>query len=151
VLSPQWDDPPYYLLHIETAAATPQRAGSAPQWGWSAPHPALNPPAGVVRRFSQAVDRQLCRLNVEYDSKQKSLRLGRLRINLLPEGFLEARDQALSTRYRRNNEQYKHKFLLTRPGEDHDFPIAEIACTGAGISAGRRPESRAPDEEVVSF
>ena len=113
----------------------------------------------MVGRFSQAVDRQLCQLNLEYGSKQQSLRLGRLRINLLPEGFLEARDQALSTRYRRNNEQYKHKFLLTRPGEDDDFPIAEIAGTAAGTSAGtrastrasRRPESPAPDEEVVSF
>ncbi len=136
VLSPQWDDPPYYRLHIETAAASPPRA-------WSAPHSALE-------RFSQAVDRELCQLNVEYGSKQKSLRLGRLRISLLPEGFLEARDQALSTRYRRNNEQYKHKFLLTQPGEDDDFPIAEIAGTAAGTSAGRRPDSPARDEEVVS-
>ncbi|MCZ6653523.1 MAG: GH3 auxin-responsive promoter family protein [Planctomycetota bacterium] len=115
VLSPQWDDPPYYRLHIETAAATP--------------HSALD-------RFCQAADRDLCQLNVEYDSKQKSLRLGRLRINLLPEGFLEARDQALSTRYRRNNEQYKHKFLLTQPGEDRDFPIVGIA--------GRKPDTPAP-------
>ena len=115
VLSPQWDDPPYYRLHIETAAATP--------------HSALD-------RFCQAADRDLCQLNVEYDSKQKSLRLGRLRINLLPEGFLEARDQALSTRYRRNNEQYKHKFLLTQPGEDRDFPIVGIT--------GRKPDTPAP-------
>ena len=110
VLSPQWDDPPYYRLHIETAAATSSSA---------------------LNRFSQAVDRELCQLNVEYGSKQKSLRLGRLRINLLPEGFLEARDQTLSTRYRRNNEQYKHKFLLTRSGEDRDFPIAKIAGSRA--------------------
>jgi len=119
VLSPQWDDPPYYRLHLETAdAASPS----------------------ALDRFSQAVDRELDQLNMEYGSKQKSLRLGRLRLNLLPEGFLEARDQALSTRYRRNNEQYKHKFLLSRPGEDHDFPTAEIV----GTSAGRRPESPAP-------
>ena len=114
VLAPQWDDPPYYRLHIETAVATSRSA---------------------LERFSQAVDRQLRQLNVEYGSKQESLRLGRLRANLLPEGFLEARDQALSTRYRRNNEQYKHKFLLTRPGEDQDFPIAEIAGRGIEASA----------------
>ena len=164
VLSPQWDDPPYYRLHIETVAATPFRlqasgyglqasgygmedlspepGARSPKPGASAPHSALDPSAGVVRRFSQAVDRELCQLNVEYDCKQKSLRLGRLRLNLLPEGFLEARDQELSTRYRRNNEQYKHKFLLTQPGEDRDFPIAGAACPAVRHKRSTSPPRR---------
>ncbi len=105
VLSPQWDDPPCYRLHVEVASL---------------------PQTSSLQQFGDAVDRQLGELNLEYRSKQQSLRLGSLRTSLLPTGFLEARDQALSRRYRPNNEQFKHQFLLTQPGEDDDFPVIEI-------------------------
>lgn len=106
VLAPQWDDPPWYRLHVEFSVA---------------------PPPAVVQQFTEQVDQMLGKLNVEYRSKQKTLRLGQLGVNPLPEGFLENRDQAFSTRYRRNNEQYKHQFLLTHPGEDDHFPSSPVA------------------------
>ena len=117
LISPQWDDPPYYRLHLETAAALP---------------------AAKLTNLGEVVERRLEELNLEYRSKQKSLRLGPLRVGLLPAGFLAARDRALSTLYRRNNEQYKHKFLLTPPGEDADFPVFEIGNLerGAAVLSG---------------
>ena len=113
VLAPQWDDPPYYVLHVEAAGRPdPQQLG----------------------RIRQAVDRRLAELNLEYRSKQHSLRLGPVRIDLLPPGFLDARDRTLSMRYRHNNEQFKHQFLLIRPGEDADFPVIEISPQPSAVS-----------------
>lgn len=116
VLAPRWDDPPYYALHVE-AAGRPDAHQLVRRGGL---------PAQQLAKIRQEVDRRLAELNLEYRSKQHSLRLGPLRIDLLPPGFLEARDRALSMRYRRNNEQFKHQFLLVRPGEDADFPVIEI-------------------------
>ncbi|MCG3137341.1 MAG: hypothetical protein HJJLKODD_01185 [Phycisphaerae bacterium] len=104
LLAPQFEETPHYLLHLEPSPAAPLQTEHLAQ-------------------LAQQADDALCRQNIEYAGKRSSLRLGPLRLNLLPPGFLEQRDQQLSRRYRANNEQYKHQFLLTKPGDDADFPL----------------------------
>ena len=123
VLSPQWDDPPYYRLLVEMTA---------------------NAPKATLAAFREVVDRKLGELNLEYRSKLKSLRLGRLRIAQLPAGYLERRDRVLSTKHRRNNEQFKHKFLLTQPGEDSDFPILKVETDKRVRQTGGPPSVKVP-------
>lgn len=66
-------------------------------------------PADVARRFEAA----LRELNVEYESKRSSERLGPARAVVLPPGTLgEAEAQLISLR-RGQTEQYKHQYLLT--------------------------------------
>lgn len=101
VLAPRWDRLPYYLLHLTEG-------------------PASSSPTGA--RLAAELDRQLRSINVEYASKRDSDRLGPVRLNVLPPGFLADLDQRQAQAHRRGNEQFKHKFLYTRPGEDDDFP-----------------------------
>ncbi len=110
VLSPRWGDPPGYVLHVESADARSQDA-----------HDDL----------AKAYDDALRAVNVEYDAKRRSTRLAPVRLNVLPDGFLEAVDRREATRFRRANEQYKHRYLYTTPGADASFPM----------SAPCRPES----------
>ena len=100
VLAPQWDDPPYYLLHLEENGRAGWNETSLADW----------------------LEAELCRRNCEYESKRKTGRLGPVRINTLPPGTLARQDAALRTRFREHaNEQYKHQFLYTQPGQDADL------------------------------
>lgn len=96
VLAPRWDQPPYYALHIEDGQN------------------------GVCHEpLAAAVDRALRKLNIEYDSKRKTARLGPVVVNLLPAGRFSAVDAMLARRHRRlTDEQYKHQFLYNQPGQD---------------------------------
>ncbi len=118
VLAPRWADPPFYLLHLDGAAGLPAFRASG---------------------LATAIDRQLCSMNIEYASKRDSLRLGPPRINVLPGGYLESRDQRLSRRYRGNNEQFKHQFLLNLPGQDGEFPLSEHCGLGGLTASGKPP------------
>jgi hypothetical protein len=97
VLAPHWADPPYYVLHAEEPC-----------------------PASAANRM----DASLRAVNIEYESKRSSRRLGPVRLNLLPIGFLAARHAALSTAHRAANEQYKPRYLFRTPGEDAEFSRA---------------------------
>ena len=77
-------------------------------------------------RLAAELDRQLCSINVEYASKRDSDRLGPIHLNLLPAGYLADLDWRQAQSHRRGNEQFKHKFLYTRPGEDEAFPSAGL-------------------------
>jgi len=101
VLAPRWDRPPYYVLHV-------------PRLGDSLP---------PVDRLADALESALTAANVEYAGKRRSDRLGPARVNPVPVEFLADLDRHRANRFRRGNEQYKHQYLLTRPGEDNDFPI----------------------------
>jgi hypothetical protein len=105
VLAPQWSDPPFYRLHAEQA------------------------PGLCDERLAAEMDRQLQLVNVEYASKRRSARLAAIEPNALPSGTLARRDAVLATRYRRANEQYKHRYLFTRLGEDVDLtrPVQALA------------------------
>lgn len=113
VLAPHWDDPPYYVLHLEDS------------------------PSANVEPAEQ-MDEQLRRVNIEYDSKRGTQRLGPVRINRLPEGYLTRLHAELSARGRASNEQYKPRYLYHKPGDDAEFP------------AMRERESWAPTNQRTS-
>ena len=104
VLAPHWSQPPFYILHVAAA---------------DRPLPA--------DRLAAATDQALQDVNVEYAGKRRSDRLGPIRVNLVPPRFLADLDRRRAERYRRGNEQYKHQYLYTRPGDDAEFPGSSAA------------------------
>lgn len=103
VMAPRWADPPYYVFHVERSTG------------------------GDADALADAVDTELRRSNIEYDSKRKSDRLAPLRVNLVPDGYLAMLDQKKQSARAGRAEQYKHVFLYTIPGSDDGFPSAERA------------------------
>ena len=93
VLAPQWAEPPFYRLHVDEAVADP-------------------------RRLEVLCDGELSRLNLEYRSKRASGRLGPVILNQLPPGTLDRLDSERQRRRGGANEQYKHRFLYAKPGDD---------------------------------
>ncbi len=65
------------------------------------------------KKLCELMDKALGELNVEYESKRKSGRLGPMQIVCLPTGTLERMEQDNISRRRGRSEQYKHQFLLT--------------------------------------
>ena len=108
VLAPQWHDPPFYRLHVDHCKAQAEYQTD-------------------VHRLAQAVDRHLCRINLEYHSKRKSGRLGPIVANLLSDGYLGKLDAGHQAGRGASNEQYKHRYLYRQPGDDAAFPVAAPA------------------------
>ena len=109
VLAPAWGEPPFYRLYLD--------------------EPCTNVDALAVR-----LDEELSRLNIEYASKRASNRLGPIIVSTLPCGTLARLDSLCQHRLGASNEQFKHKYLLTRPDED-----AELSCSSdeaAGVTGG---------------
>jgi len=109
VLAPVWGDPPFYRLHVE-------RIG--------------DPNAKLAELF----DRELCAVNVEYQSKRSSHRLGAVKTN-----FLDRKSFA-QIRHRRSKsggstEQYKHQYLLTSPGTEGDLLPEHVRSSTPGAPA----------------
>lgn len=75
-------------------------------------------------RLAERLDEALCKVSVEYDSKRKTLRLGPVELAELPAGFLAARDRKLREERSRTSEQFKHQYLLPKPGLDEDLNAA---------------------------
>lgn len=109
VLAPAWSRPPGYVLHVEPGSPPGQRESA----------------------LATELDRQLARANIEYASRRQSDRLAGVRLNLLPDGFLARWDLQQSNARRPGNEQYKHRYLFTRPGEDGDFPSGAVLAEGS--------------------
>jgi hypothetical protein len=63
--------------------------------------------------LARKMDETLRQLNIEYDSKRQSDRLGALKALVLPEGTLEAEEIRRIRSRRGRSEQYKHQYLLT--------------------------------------
>jgi len=101
VLAPVWDDPPYYRLHVDRNFAS-------------------------VNQFACRLDEELSRLNVEYGSKRSSERLGPIVVNRLPDGFFARLDGERRERRGTSNEQYKHQYLYTKPGDDARLPLFTV-------------------------
>jgi GH3 auxin-responsive promoter len=101
VLAPVWDDPPYYRLHLEQSQADQ---------------------ADVAK----ALDRSLCEVNIEYASKRSSNRLGAVTMNYISRGTFARTRQRQSEQRGGSNEQYKHQYLLTTPGDDRELVAASI-------------------------
>lgn len=68
--------------------------------------------------LAERMDRALGELNIEYQAKRKSKRLGAIRAAPLPPGTLtRAENEKIRTR-RGRSEQYKHQYLMTEIIED---------------------------------
>ncbi len=108
VLAPRWSDPPYYRLYLEPPA------GASEDWSL---------------RLTAALDENLRRVNIEYASKRTSGRLGGVEACPLAPGTIKALDDERATRFRRSNEQFKHQYLYTSPGDD--TALAKNALRGS--------------------
>jgi len=94
-LAPCWDDErPYYGLFIETGDLADRAQGI---------------------RLTQALERRLAEVNVEYASKRESQRLGPVRLELLPAGAWQQWDRCRLARTGGTVEQYKHPCLISDP------------------------------------
>jgi hypothetical protein len=90
-LSPVWDDPPKYRLHIERG---------------DIPIPELR------NRLALNVDAELQELNVEYREKRQSGRLGMIECLAIPNGTWERYIRHRQSRFGASMEQYKHPCLV---------------------------------------
>ncbi len=109
-LTPEWGDKPGYTLYVETRGD-------------------IQSP-GVIHRFSDAVERNLCASNEEYREKLGSGRLRGLRVQQLPP---KAWQQLRASRLQRSGgseEQYKHPCLVPDP----DFQ--KVFLKFCGLSGG---------------
>jgi len=116
VLAPHWGHPPHYVLHLESGRAGDRSADDSHRAEFNHED---RQRAGAL---AQRLDQRLGEINFEYASKRQSGRLGPIIVNLIDAGFLATRGQRLARRYRRANEQYKHRYLLTTIGDDAEFP-----------------------------
>ena len=66
-------------------------------------------PAGLA----EALDANLRQINIEYESKRKTGRLGEVRVEVLPSGTLSGEEKLHLAARRGRVEQYKHQYLLT--------------------------------------
>ncbi|HEV3258934.1 MAG TPA: GH3 auxin-responsive promoter family protein [Gemmataceae bacterium] len=91
-VAPCWDDElPYYGLFVERGDFRN---------------------TGEALRLAEALDRRLGQVNMEYAGKRDSLRLGRLRLELLPPGAWQQWDRQRQERSGGTQEQYKHPCLI---------------------------------------
>lgn len=113
VLAPAWGEPPHYRLYLDQPSAL---AGDSCT---NAPNHSIQ-----INAFAARFDTELSRLNIEYASKRVSNRLGPVTVSTLPAGTLARLDSLQQHRRGASNEQFKHKYLLTRPDEDADLSRA---------------------------
>ena len=100
VLAPRWAEIPRYRVYVEATVAR------------------------GVDRLAQRLDEALAGISVEYASKRETLRLEAVELAELPQGFLADRDIRLRRQRSRTSEQFKHQYLLPRPGMDGDLEEA---------------------------
>jgi len=93
VLAPVWDDPPRYRLYLEG-------------------------PSPAAEEFARRFDLAIGDLNVEYASKRSSGRLGCVDPILLPPVALAHMNEERRRGRGSSNEQFKHRYLLGKPGDD---------------------------------
>ena len=89
VLQPRFADTPYYELRFESESQQ------------------------QVEKIRDEFDAALRSLNIEYASKCRSGRLGKIRVVVLPAGTLAKTEYENIRRKKGRSEQYKHQYLLT--------------------------------------
>jgi hypothetical protein len=62
--------------------------------------------------LAERMEEELCRVNIEYESKRSSARLGPVRVEVLPTGYWSRWDRARLERNGGTLEQYKHPCLI---------------------------------------
>jgi len=96
-LTPQWGEPPGYMLFVQCDSAAGERDDLR------------------LNRFAAVVDEQLACGNVEYREKRVSGRLAPVRLQVLPSEQWEAFTKTRQSRSGGSLEQYKHPCLLPDP------------------------------------
>ncbi|MFQ5430744.1 MAG: GH3 auxin-responsive promoter family protein [Phycisphaerae bacterium] len=102
ILAPRWEEVPRYRLYVETGAAR------------------------HVDRLAERFDAALRAVSVEYDQKRATLRLEAVELARLPDGTLAERDRRLRRERSRTSEQFKHQYLLARPGLDAELDRSPV-------------------------
>ncbi|MBK8269416.1 MAG: GH3 auxin-responsive promoter family protein [Planctomycetes bacterium] len=97
VLSPQFKEVPRYRLYVERSSTVELD--------------------GLAGRYDGA----LCDISVEYASKRQTLRLDGVELVELPDGFLSEREKRLRRMRSKTAEQFKHQYLLPKPGMDGEL------------------------------
>jgi hypothetical protein len=105
---PTWDDPPYYSLLVERDDLGGVAGGE---------------------RLAAEVDARLRRLNVEYESKRATLRLGPIRTRGLPSGSWEDFRRRRLAKSGGTVEQYKQPCLMADLSVIDSFPIDRAAAS----------------------
>lgn len=107
-VAPCWhDEQPYYGLFVEGSDLATREQGL---------------------RLAAMLDRRLALLNVEYESKRASLRLGPMRLKVLPSGAWREWDANRLARTGGTMEQYKHPCLIPDPEFYKSLPgVEEVA------------------------
>lgn len=109
-VAPCWDDEqPYYGLFVERGDLPSVEAG---------------------QRLAEALDQRLMRLNVEYAGKRESLRLGAVRLEVMPAGAWQEWDRTRLARCGGTLEQYKHPCLISDPAFRTSVPVEEEVMAG---------------------
>ena len=103
-LAPTWAEVPYYSLLVEECDVPPARA----------------------MELAMAVDAALRGLNVEYEAKRKSRRLGPICVKTVPAGAWQAFDMKTIAARGGRVEQYKHKFLVNKVDFEREFEIRGV-------------------------
>ncbi len=93
-VQPKWAETPYYILTLEKSIANNRQ-----------------------EKIADMFDAILQEINIEYKSKRETQRLGRVKLELVCDGYFRDEDiKTLASRGR--SEQYKRKFLLPLPQTD---------------------------------
>jgi hypothetical protein len=117
-VAPCWDEElPYYGLFVERGDLANVEQGM---------------------QLVEALDRRLCQLNVEYAGKRGSLRLGAVRLELLPGGTWQAWDRQRQMRSGGPLEQYKHPCLIPDLNFRSTLPVEQELAPEGGPKDDRR-------------
>jgi len=80
--------------------------------------------------IAKSLDQRLKQLNIEYASKRNSLRLGEIRLQLLPPGTWHRWDRNRLACTGGSSEQYKHPCLISDPGFRDTLPLEQEPTPG---------------------
>lgn len=82
---------------------------------------------GCGAEFSRDFDRALCAMNIEYEQRRQTDRLGGVEVFVTPPEFLARRDAGRRSAASSRAEQFKHQYLITTCGVDADWPGEPLA------------------------
>jgi hypothetical protein len=108
LLLPTWGDPPFYSLLIEEADLSGPTA---------------------AERLAAAVDDRLARINLEYENKRSTLRLGPIRIRRLRNGSWTDFQRRRLASTGGTVEQYKQPCLMADLAAIDTFPLADAVAS----------------------
>ncbi|SIO04249.1 GH3 auxin-responsive promoter [Singulisphaera sp. GP187] len=108
LLLPSWGDPPHYNLLVEESDLVDR---------------------GIAEALAHEVEAELQRLNLEYENKRSTLRLGPIRIRRIPTGSWSDFQKRRLARSGGTVEQYKQPHLMPDLGALETFRLSDTAWT----------------------